>query len=172
MAKSLTSPPPASTTTRAPRTRKTEGRQPLRRKPDPAFYYAQVAEKPEAKVINASVRTVHAGDLIITDRDGFTVDILAPDDLPLFYESADQPIFSLTPEQVTRCAAVLPIGATQDPESFTKAVASRIVFEGADLSFSTGQRQLLQEKAARAGKSFEQYMLFLRDRFCSELWNL
>src|SRR5262245_2428083 len=131
MPETLTSPPPASTSTRATRTRRTEGRQRLRRKPDPADYYAHPSDKSEAKIIGNAVRHVRAGDLLIADVNGIVVDTVPAHALDAFYESADTPVFTLSPEQVTRCAAVLPIGATQGPEAFTKAVASRITFEGA-----------------------------------------
>lgn len=136
------------------------------------MYYAVPAVRNEVKVIHGVVRHIRPGDVVVVDGQNLPADVVPGDAVDQFYDPADQPVFVLTPEQLTRCAAVLPIGATADPEAFTKAVASRIVFEGADLSFSTGQRQLLQEKAARAGKTLEQYLIYLRDRFCQDLWGL
>lgn len=168
----MTSRPPESSSTRGTRTRKSDGRQALRRKPDPAVYYATPSPHTGAIIIHGVPRYVREGDAKITNAEGVLVDAMPMEAVATAFEPADTPVFTLSAAHLTRLASVLPVGATATPESLTKAIEARIVFEGAELTFSPGQRAELAVKAQKAGMTLEAYLTYLRNRFLENVWSL
>jgi hypothetical protein len=174
MAKTLTTPPPASSSTPGTPRSSTPVRR-VRRKADPAVYTVVPAGSAQVVSVLGGQRYAHPGDLLITNEQGIAVDVLPPDALSQFYEPADPDgTLTLSPSEVSRCAKLLRLGATKSAAEFTQAVEAlvHVSIGGVEVVWSPGQVAELKHRAAKRNQTVQQYVEQLVARFTQDIWTI
>ena len=144
----------------------------VRRKEAQTIYLVRTLSDERIVKCRSGARYARKGDLLIVEQNGAHIDVVAPEALHEFYTPLDDDDLTLSGDQVTRCAKVLPVGSTLDPERFTQAIESRITLAGVELEFTPGQRAELQHRAEKRGWTVDKYVQYLLDRFTQDMWTI